>query len=545
MKIDGVLLSKMFRQAAATLNANKNIVDALNVFPVPDGDTGTNMSLTMNSAMNEIGSVATGATVEVVAKAMSKGSLMGARGNSGVILSQIFRGFAKGCHEKQTLSSIDFAHALKSASDIAYKAVMKPVEGTILTVIRKTGELALDFTETEVPIQELMENLIKRAEETLERTPDYLPVLKQAGVVDAGGKGLVYIFLGFLDAILGKEVEIQVEKSEAVIKYAGAAIDADTITFSYCTEFILQTARDDVAVLRSEIQKLGDSMVFVHDESLVKVHVHTDTPGIALEKALKFGALMSVKIENMREQHSALDHGAQLAAHAAVSVVKPAPKKSTYGIIAVSIGDGFAEIFRDLGVTQIVEGGQTMNPSTEDFLKAAEECHAEHIIILPNNSNIILAANQAKEVSSLPITVIPTKSIPQGITTLIEFDAELSPEENEAAMTHVIPHVKTLQVTYSVRDTQYGEIEIKKDDILGVGDGNIIAVGNDIETVTLEALEKMVDEDASILTIYFGEEVSETNAAALAERLANSYKDVEIEMHGGGQPLYYYVISIE
>lgn len=546
MRIDGALLSKMFRQAAATLNTNKAIVDALNVFPVPDGDTGTNMSLTMNSAMNEIGTVAQDASVEVVAKAMSKGSLMGARGNSGVILSQIFRGFSKSCQDKKTLSSIDFSHAIKNASDMAYKAVMKPVEGTILTVIRKTGELAMDFTETEVPIQELLENLIKRAEETLERTPDYLPVLKQAGVVDSGGKGLVYILLGFLDAVLGKEVEIQVEKSEAVIKQAGAMIDADTITFSYCTEFILQSTRDDVSVLRSEIQKIGDSMVFVHDDEIIKIHIHTDNPGIALEKALKFGALMSVKIENMREQHSSLHHGAHEGFRQTTEINKQVPvDKKTYGIIAVAMGEGFAHIFRDLGVTVVVQGGQTMNPSTEDFLKAAEECHADQIFILPNNSNIILAANQAKEVSNLQITVIPTKSIPQGITTLIEFDAEATPKENEEAMLKVISNVKTLQVTFSVRDTQYGEIDIKKDNILGVGDGNIIAVGDDIENVTLEALDKLVDDNDSILTIYYGAELSKDHAESLADKLSTHFPALEIEVHSGGQPLYYYVISVE
>jgi len=577
MKIDGVLLSKMFRQAAATLNKNKNLVDSLNVFPVPDGDTGTNMSLTMNAALSEIAKHEGEVSVEIVAKAMSKGSLMGARGNSGVILSQIFRGFAKGCQDKQTLNSIDFAHALKDASDTAYKAVMKPVEGTILTVIRKTAEHGMDYTEQAVPVQELLENLIKRSEETLERTPDYLPVLKAAGVVDAGGKGLVFILLGFLDAILGKEVEIQVERSENVLKAAGASLEPEMITFSYCTEFIIETLRDDVPILRSEIQKLGDSMVFVQDESLVKVHIHTDNPGMALEKALKYGPLITVKIENMREQHSNLTHGAGMAQDQTLSyghgsgqetgsdltdgsVPKVAPgsmenrpsanaqkglEKKAYGIISVAMGEGFSKIFRDLGVDVIVEGGQTMNPSTEDFLKAAQECHAEHLIILPNNSNIILAANQAKEVSSLPMTVIPSKSIPQGIATLIEFDSEKAPEDNELAMSKAIDNVKTLQVTYSVRDTQYGDIEIKKDDILGVGDGKIVSVGQDIEAVALDALEKLLDEDASIVTVYYGAEVTEAEAEALVEKIGAEHGDLDLELHYGGQPLYYYVISVE
>lgn len=563
MKIDGVLLSKMFKQAAATLNKNKNLVDSLNVFPVPDGDTGTNMSLTMNAALSEIAKHEGEVSVEIVAKAMSKGSLMGARGNSGVILSQIFRGFAKGCQDKQTLNSIEFAHALKDASDTAYKAVMKPVEGTILTVIRKTAEHGMDYTEQAVPVQELLENLIKRSEETLERTPDYLPVLKAAGVVDAGGKGLVFILLGFLDAILGKEVEIQVERSENVLKAAGAALEPEMITFGYCTEFILETLRDDVPVLRSEIQKLGDSMVFVQDESLVKVHIHTDNPGMALEKALKYGPLITVKIENMREQHSNLTHGAGLEkgsgsegglksneAQGSVETqpsakAQEAQEKKAYGIISVAMGEGFSKIFRDLGVDVIVEGGQTMNPSTEDFLKAAQECHAEHLIILPNNSNIILAANQAKEVSSLPMTVIPSKSIPQGIATLIEFDSEKAPEDNESAMSKAIDNVKTLQVTYSVRDTQYGDIEIKKDDILGVGDGKIVSVGQNIEAVALDALEKLLDEDASIVTVYYGAEVTGAEAEVLIEKIGAQHGDLDLELHYGGQPLYYYVISVE
>ncbi|SCZ76945.1 DAK2 domain-containing protein [Acidaminobacter hydrogenoformans] len=548
IKIDGVLLSKMFKQAAATLNRNKNLVDSLNVFPVPDGDTGTNMSLTMNAAINELSKYEGETSVEIISKAMSKGSLMGARGNSGVILSQIFRGFAKGCQEKKELTSIDLAHALKEASDTAYKAVMKPVEGTILTVIRKTAELGMDYTEQAVPVQELLENLIKRSEETLERTPDYLPVLKSAGVVDAGGKGLVFILLGFLDAVLGKEVEIQVERSENVLKAAGAALEPEAITFGYCTEFILETLRDDVPILRSEIQKLGDSMVFVQDESLVKVHIHTDNPGMALEKALKYGPLITVKIENMREQHSNLDHGVVLAevGGQSPSAKKRVPEeKKPYGIIAVAMGEGFSQIFRELGVDVVVEGGQTMNPSTEDFLKAAADCNAEHLIILPNNSNIILAANQAKEVSSLPISVIPTKSIPQGIATLIEFDMDKSPSENEAAMTASIDHVKTLQVTYSVRDTQYGDIEIKKDDILGVADGKIVSVGQNIENVALDSIEKILDEDASILTVYYGEEISKTDAEMLIEKVSADHGDLDIECHYGGQPLYYYVISVE
>jgi hypothetical protein len=357
-----------------------------------------------------------------------------------------------------------------------------------------------------------------------------------------------------LDAVLGKEVEIQVEKSETVLKSAGSTLDADMITFGYCTEFILETMRDDVAILRSEIQKIGDSMVFVQDESIVKIHIHTDNPGIALEKALKYGALINVKIENMREQHSNLSHGAhykpQKIKSEEVTTIEPGvptepAEQKSFGIIAVAMGSGFEKIFKDLGVDVIVQGGQTMNPSTEDFLKAAQECQAEHLILLPNNSNIILAANQAKEVSARPMTVIPTKSIPQGVTALIEFDPDKPPQVNEASMLKAITQVKTLQVTYSVRDTQYGDIDIKKDDILGVADGTIVAVGQAIESVALEAVSKILDEEASILTVYYGEDVPESEAAQLLEKLAQQYGALDLEMHYGGQPLYYYVISVE
>jgi hypothetical protein len=333
-----------------------------------------------------------------------------------------------------------------------------------------------------------------------------------------------------------------------VLKAAGAALEPEAITFGYCTEFILETVRDDVPILRSEIQKLGDSMVFVQDESLVKVHIHTDNPGMALEKALKYGPLKTIKIENMREQHSNLSHGVDLAKSGAQSPSAESllpEEKKPYGIIAVAMGEGFSQIFRELGVDVVVEGGQTMNPSTEDFLRAAESCSADHLIILPNNSNIILAANQAKQVSSLPISVIPTKSIPQGIATLIEFDMDKTPSENEETMTAAIDHVKTLQVTYSVRDTQYGDLEIKKDDILGVGDGKIVAVGQNVEKVALEAIETLLDEEASIVTVYYGEETTVADAEALIDKISVDHDDLDIELHYGGQPLYYYVISVE
>lgn len=556
-QINGELLGKMFKQASYTLNQNKALVDSLNVFPVPDGDTGTNMSLTMNAAMTEIDKTPK-EHAGVVAKAMSKGSLMGARGNSGVILSQIFRGFAKGCQDREILTSVDLAHAIKEASDTAYKAVMKPVEGTILTVIRKTGELAQEYTEQEISIHELLTVLIRRAEETLDRTPEYLPVLKQAGVVDAGGKGLVLILKGFMDAVLGVETEYAVEEVKA--SHAQAELSPEDIHFTYCTEFILRTGTEDITYLRNNIEKMGDSMVFVQDEDLVKVHVHTNNPGVALEEALKFGDLVTIKIENMKQQHSSLveaKHAEPAFKPAEVESVqnlevdqKPAVQgeqaPAPYGIVSIAMGEGLAQILKDLGVTAIVEGGQTMNPSTEDIIKAIESCNAETIYVLPNNSNIILAATQAQSIlSDKKVFVLPTKTVPQGIATLIQFNAEKEAEANFEQMKAAIETVKTLQVTFSVRDTVFNGMEIVKDDILGVADGTIIQVGKSVDGVTLSALEQLIDEDSEIVTLYYGEDSSEAEAQSLADQLMVKYDHIEVDVHEGGQPLYYYIASVE
>lgn len=558
MYINGDLLKEMFKQASLELTANKDIVDALNVFPVPDGDTGTNMSLTMTAAVQEVTKV-TSSHASDVAKAMSKGSLMGARGNSGVILSQIFRGFSKGCEEKQHLSSIDLAKAIRESSDTAYKAVMKPVEGTILTVIRKTGEKAMDYTEEEVPVAELMKVLINRAEETLSKTPEYLAVLKQAGVVDAGGKGLVYILKGFLKALTGEVMEEtilgNVESTESFdlssikemsFEHAAASVDHANIHFTYCTEFILKTNHPDVEPLREVVLGLGDSMVFVQDEELVKIHVHTNNPGQALENALNYGELMHIKIENMKSQHSEIvqantqkNNGMIETDDSVFEQVEP------YGFVSISMGEGISKIFNDLGVDYIIEGGQTMNPSTEDILKAIQACKAEHVVILPNNSNIILAANQAKELSDKPVTVIPTKTVPQGISAMIEFDPTADPIENAEAMLAASKAVKTIQITYSVRDTQFDGKEIKKGDILGISEGEISEVGKEIADVALASVDKAVSEDSGILTIYYGEEVTEEAAMALKERIEESHEDLEIEIYYGGQPIYYYIISVE
>lgn len=541
MYIDGDLLLKMFKQGTFELNSNKGLVDSLNVFPVPDGDTGTNMSLTMNAALTEV-LKSEHESAEKVAKAISKGSLMGARGNSGVILSQIFRGFAKACEGKEKLSSIDLAMAFKQASDTAYKAVMKPVEGTILTVIRKTSDKAMEYTEEEVPVHDLLKILIKTANETLDKTPEYLKVLKQAGVVDAGGKGLNCIIQGFYDAVIGKEAaehELQAHMASESTGSAQATFNTEDIKFSYCTEFIVRGGKDNNLPLKEKIESLGDSMVFVEDDDLIKIHIHTNNPGVALESALEFGELLNIKIENMKEQHSSIVEEDVAPSEAEDNEPKP------FGFISVAMGGGIAEIFRDLGVDYVIEGGQTMNPSTEDIVKAIDSVKGDAVFILPNNSNIILAAQQAQQIVDRPVYVVPCKSIPQGISAMLAFDPSVEAEENHEEMVGAIAEVKTVQITYSVRDTLFDDKEIKKDDILGVAEGEIRAVGRDLHEVTITSLEEVLDEDSEIMTIYYGEDIEKEQAEALAEELEEKYEDLEVEVYSGGQPLYYYICSIE
>ncbi len=534
------LLLKMFKQGAYELTKHKETVDALNVFPVPDGDTGTNMSLTIKTAMDEVlGSDYD--TVDRIAKAMSRGTLMGARGNSGVILSQIFRGFAKGCEGKKNLTSGDFVRALDEASKTAYKAVMKPVEGTILTVIRKTAEKGMQYADENVALHDLMPILIKEAKRTLDATPEYLDVLREAGVVDAGGRGLLYIFEGFHDAILGKESEIESLHGH-VAKHAGVGLSPEDITFGYCTEFIIRGEAIPEDELRDRIATLGDSLVFVKDDDLVKCHIHTNNPGVALEEALKHGQLIKVKIDNMREQHNAI-----------ISSTEPPeePEEEFFdteletAFIAVASGDGMAKILEDLGVHRVITGGQTMNPSTEDLINAINAIPAETIFILPNNSNIILAANQAKELSDKDIHVIPTKTLPQGISALIAYNGSLTAEENQEVMSAAVEDVVTVQVTYAVRDSQMNGHDIKKDDLLGIVEGKIAQVGTDKNDVAYTTIQSMIDEDTEILTLYYGEDVSEEEAQALVEKLEAGHEDLEIELYEGGQPLYFYICSLE
>jgi len=537
--IDAETLKKMLIQGTFELNKNKELVNALNVFPVPDGDTGTNMSLTMNTAIENLNK-SKADTVENVAKAISKGSLMGARGNSGVILSQIFRGFAKGCKDKETLTSIDVCYAIKDASDTAYSAVLKPVEGTILTVIRKLADKAMEFVEEEVPFDELFSVLVKHGEITLNKTPEYLEVLKQAGVVDAGGKGLLLVLKGFYDVLIGNGVselemaEVQNVKSTKTVS-AQSFMSTEDIVFTYCTEFIIETSADETLPLKNYIQTLGDSMVYVEDDDLIKVHVHTNSPGLALEKALEFGELKKIKIENMKDQH-----------HHIVDIEEPVTEyDAKYGIIAVSMGDGFTEMFDGLGIKGIIRGGQTMNPSTEDFIKAIEECPSENIVLFPNNSNIIMAANQAKEISDKSVFVIPSKTMPQCISSMLSFDYDLDASTNVEAMTAALKNVKTIQITYAVRDTTFNELDIEENDYLAVSDGEIKGVGKDSERVVLEAIEKSITDESEILSIYYGGDVSEEEATKMSKLISERFSSLEIELYKGGQPLYYYILAIE
>lgn len=529
---------EMFVSGAANLQNNKELVDKLNVFPVPDGDTGTNMSLTISYAMKELAKVEE-EDITKVAKAMSKGSLMGARGNSGVILSQIIRGIAKAVDGKEQLTTMDMAKAFKGGADTAYKAVIKPVEGTILTVIRETGDYAVKLAKKEKDIERFLERVTKEANRSLDNTPNLLKNLKDAGVVDSGGKGLALIIEGMYLSIKGMPVkaESQAEKAAAAVSVpqVGAHTDED-IKFGYCTEFILESDKIDDTGIRDIMLGYGDSLAVVGDEGVIKVHVHTNEPGNVLQEALKYGQLLTIKIENMRMQHEHIlnEESAQASA-----------EEKEFAFISTSMGDGLATIFRDFGVDHIIEGGQTMNPSTEDFMKAINSINAKNIFILPNNSNIIMAANQAKELSEKNIIVIPTKNIPQAVSALVSFNPEATAEENESAMTEALEYVKSGQVTFAVRDTVMNGIEIREGNIIGIAEKEMAAAGDEVEEVTKELIEKMSDEDTSIITLFYGEDVTEEQAEALREELEAKYDDIDIELYYGGQPLYYYLISIE
>jgi len=547
--IDGYKLKVILESAAIKLEANKDEVNSLNVFPVPDGDTGTNMLLTMKSALKQKLGVEEN-DAHKVAQAASQGSLMGARGNSGVILSQLFRGFASGLEEKAEIDIPTFALGLKKAADTAYKAVMKPTEGTILTVARECGEKAMSICDGRDDMVTFLEEIIEHGNEVLKRTPEMLPVLKQAGVVDAGGKGLLYLLEGALEAISDeKRSLVAPEKSQVVEvevkKRKREHIDTDDIEFGYCTEFMINTNYGDVEEFREQIVANGDSLLVVGGEGLIKVHIHTNNPGDVLEKALKLGELSDIKIDNMRYQHEEVLLKDELLRLNDTEEKMESQEEKKYSIIAISIGEGIDELFKDMNVDIIVSGGQTMNPSTEDILSAVDRTKGEHVIILPNNSNIILAAEQTKHLSDRSISVVPTKSIPQGIAALLVLDVDEDLESNLENMSAAIGEVKTGQVTFAVRDTEFNGTDIRKNDIIGLSDKDILAAGNDINKVSLQLVEKLVDEDSSIITIMYGSDTSLEQANDLADVLGEKFSDLDIEVVFGGQPLYYYLFAIE
>lgn len=547
----------MFLAGAKNLEAKKEWINELNVFPVPDGDTGTNMTLTIMSAAKEVASMEH-ITMESFAKAVSSGSLRGARGNSGVILSQLLRGFTKVIRDEKEITPTVLAAAFQKAVETAYKAVMKPKEGTILTVARGGAERAVELIgeNPDIELADMISEVLIRSEEVLNQTPEMLPVLKEAGVVDSGGQGLLQVLKGAADAFAGKEIDYTIEGASkgagAAPSVSAAAPSEADIRYGYCTEFIIMLEKEytDETELsfKAFLESIGDSIVVVSDDGIVKVHVHTNDPGLAITRALTYGSLTRMKIDNMREEHQEKvirEAEKQAAAQKEKKAAKPAELKET-GFISVSIGDGIADIFRDLGVDYLIEGGQTMNPSTEDMLNAIEHVPAKNIFILPNNKNIILAANQAKALTEdKNIIVIPTKTVPQGITAVINYVPEKSPEENAAVMEEEISRVKTGQLTYAVRDTHIDDKTIHAGDIMGVGDHAILSVGKDIDEVALETVEQMVDDDTELISIYYGEDMNEDEADTLRDKIEAQYPDCDVELNQGGQPIYYYIISVE
>lgn len=552
--IDAKLLSRMFLAGAKNLESKKEWINDLNVFPVPDGDTGTNMTLTIMSAAKEVSSMDNPDMLSLC-KAISSGSLRGARGNSGVILSQLFRGFTKTVREQDLLTVPVLADAFERAVETAYKAVMKPKEGTILTVAKggavRARELAEEGCED---LGYFFDEIIKYADEVLERTPDMLPVLKQAGVVDSGGQGLMQVLKGAYDAFLGKEIDLSISETSEAARGSSAKVSMEAqaeadIKFGYCTEFIILLSKTfnirHEMDFKDYLESIGDSIVVVADDGVVKVHVHTNDPGLAIQKALKYGALSNLKIDNMRLEHQEKLFKMEEAAAAEEKKEIPLEHKDI-GFIAVSVGEGINEIFKGLGVDYIIEGGQTMNPSTEDMLNAIEKVNADTVFILPNNKNIILAANQAQMmIKDKKIVVVPTKTVPQGITAVINYVPDMDPEENAQTMNSEIANVKTGQVTYAVRDTVIDDKEIKQGDYMGIGDAGILSVGIEVAAVTLEMIREMMDETRELISIYYGDEVSEEEAESLKTRVEEAYPSCDVELQYGGQPIYYYIVSAE
>lgn len=548
------MLRKMFLAGAANLEAKKEFINELNVFPVPDGDTGTNMTLTIMSAAKEVQALENPDMISM-AKAISSGSLRGARGNSGVILSQLLRGFTKEIRDHKEIDTVILARACDRATATAYKAVMKPKEGTILTVAKGISQKAEELAETTDDLEVFLPEVIKYAEQVLAETPELLPVLKEAGVVDSGGQGLLEVIHGAYDAFLGKEIDYTAIESGSGVKTVKPDQQTEAeIKFGYCTEFIIMTDKAfegrDETDLKAYLESIGDSIVCVADDDIVKIHVHTNDPGLAIQKALTYGQLSRIKIDNMREEHQEklIRDAEKIAAQqtkAAEIKKKKEPRKSV-GFIAVSIGEGMNEIFRELGVDYIIEGGQTMNPSTDDMLTAIDEVNADHIFILPNNKNIILAANQAQSLTKdKDIIVIPTKTVPQGITAVISYMPESDVDANLEAMQEAVKNVKTGQVTYAVRDTKIDNKVIHEGDIMGIGDQGILSVGQSVEETAKDMLAQLVDEDSELISLYYGQDINEEDAARFAQSVEELYPDIDVDVHMGGQPIYYYVLSVE
>ena len=547
--IDAKLLQKMFLAGAKNLEAKKEWINELNVFPVPDGDTGTNMTLTIMSAAKEVSGIENPG-FESLAKAISSGSLRGARGNSGVILSQLFRGFTKEIKEVDEINSAVIAKAFDRAVETAYKAVMKPKEGTILTVAKGVADKAIEVARKTDDLEVVFKEALAHGDYVLSQTPEMLPVLKQAGVVDSGGQGLMEVLKGAYDCFLGKEIDFTIEGAKsASVKVTASESDVD-IKFGYCTEFIIMLEKDfndkDERDFKAYLESIGDSIVCVADDDIVKIHVHTNDPGLAIQRGLTYGQLTKMKIDNMREEHQErLIKDAEKQAAAKEETVEDMPHKDA-GFISVSVGEGVNEIFKGLGVDYIIEGGQTMNPSTEDILNAIDKVNADVVYVLPNNKNIILAANQAESlVEDKKVVVIPSKTVPQGITALINYIADSSVEDNVERMTAEMSRVKTGQVTYAVRDTELDGKIIKENDIMGIGDQGIVAVGQDIADTTVEMIKELVDDDTELISVYYGADVSEEDAEGIASRVNEEYPDIDVEVNYGGQPIYYYLISIE
>lgn len=553
-ELDGRAFVQMVSMGAQYLQQTANQVNALNVFPVPDGDTGTNMSLTLTSGVEEMNRKQT-AKIDEAASALSRGLLMGARGNSGVILSQLFRGFAKGVEHKATISARDFAQALQQGVDTAYKAVIKPVEGTMLTVAREAAKCGVNRSKYVTDIVELMDHILDAAERSLQETPEMLPVLKQTGVVDAGGQGLVYIYEGFVASLKGDPVPEQRRETVSIDtltelahrQSAQSQLSTEDIKYGFCTEFIIQTLPEKLAnhpydeeAFRQWLSEHGDSLLVVQDDDLIKVHIHTEEPLKLIEYGSTYGDIRTAKIENMREQHRAI-----VETDTDMSLAENRSEMKRYGIVAVAMGEGIADIFRSLGVDEVITGGQTMNPSTEDIVKALHNIRAEQYIILPNNGNVVMAAEQASEVHERPVIVIPSKTVPQGLAAMLAYDQETSLEANRKAMIESIRGVKTGQVTYAVRDSEVDGFKIKQGDFLGIADGKIIATATNVLDTSQKLLQEMIDDETEIITVFYGKETEKDQVDQLEQFLTARFTEIDVEVHDGGQPLYYYLFAVE